>query len=64
MENNAFVSSLKNLSVTALYDVLDDIKTRIADGMLSDNPAYTLVQASKAEAVRKEIESRNGVKQG
>lgn len=58
MENNAFTSSLKNLPVSALYNVLDDIKTRISDGVLSDNPAYTLIQASKAEAVRKEIESR------
>lgn len=56
--NRLFQASLTGLSSVCLYDLLTDVKTRIGDGVLSDDAQYTKDQIEKADMILHEMNRR------
>ncbi|MBL3628490.1 MULTISPECIES: hypothetical protein [Bacillus] len=55
---NPFEESVKKLATEGLCLLLEDIKHRIRDALLSENQSYLQQQQQRAGIVKKEIDSR------
>jgi hypothetical protein len=56
---NPFEESVKKLATEGLFLLLEDIKHRIRDALLSENQSYLQQQQQRAGIVKKEIDSRS-----
>ncbi|QMI87282.1 hypothetical protein [Bacillus velezensis] len=56
---NPFEESVKKLATEGLYLLLEDIKHRIRDALLSENQSYLQQQQQRVVIVKKEIDSRS-----
>jgi len=61
--NQLFKAGLQNLGVLALHDLLQDVKARIGDGVLSQHPEYVESQTDKAKLILEELERRKETKE-
>lgn len=55
----AFEKSLPSLTSSVLLATLEDIKVRIGDGVLHENPTYVADQKKKGIAVLNELQARS-----
>jgi len=63
MGNELFKHGLRGLGVLALHDLLQDVKARIGDGVLSEHPEYADSQKEKGQLILEELERRKEKKE-